>query len=181
MLSVNFDFDQLDITAVFSSTEQQLKLAYRRAMGKTIRWLSTRISRELGQKFDLPQRVFQVRAKRNIDGDVGRLWIGLNPIAATYLGKARQTKKGVSVRSHRFNGAFIAKMNSGHIGVFQRGQRQIKGGNVYYPLETVKAKMSTGTSNEIDINIRDYQSRATDYFKKTLEHELNYIMQKAAA
>jgi hypothetical protein len=181
MLAINVDFDHLDIVALFSATDQQIKLAYRRSMGKTIRWLSTRITRELGKKFDLPQRVFQVRAKRSFDNDMGSLWIGMNPIAANYLGQARQTKKGVSVRSHRFNGAFIAKMKNGHVGVFQRGARSIKNGKVYYPLETVKAKMTSGTSEEIDVNIRDYEARAADYFKRTFEHELTYIIQKAAA
>lgn len=181
MLAFNVDFDRFDIPAIFEATPAQIKQAYRRAMGKTIRWLSTRISRELGKQFDLPQRVFQVRTKRSFDNDSGHLWIGMNPIAASWLGKGRQTKKGVSVRSHRFDGAFITKMKNGHIGVFQRGDRSIKNGKVHYPLKTVAVKMNSGGSEEIDVSIAQYEARASDYFKKTFQHELNYIAQKAAA
>ncbi len=175
MLAVNLDFDRFDIPAIFEAKPTQIKQAYRRAMGKTIRWLSTRISRELGKQFDLPQRVFQVRTKRSFDNESGSLWIGMNPIAASWLGKSRQTRKGVSVRSHRFDSAFIAKMQNGHIGVFRRKtQRPL-------PLETVEVKMNSGGSEEIDFNIAQYEARASKYFQHTFEHELNYIVQKAAA
>ena len=147
MLAVNLTLDGFDIPAVFEATPEQIKQAYRRAMGKTIRWLSTRINRELGKQFDLPQRVFQVRTKRNFDNEMGSIWVGMNPIAANWLGKARQTKKGVSVRSHRFDGAFIAKMKNGHIGIFRRKT------NRPLPIETVTKKMSSGGSDEIDFNI----------------------------
>lgn len=181
MLAVNLDFDRFDIPEIFAAKPAQIKQAHRRAMGKTIRWLSTRVSRELGQQFDLPQRVFQVRAKRSFDHEYASLWIGLNPIAANWLGKARQTRKGVSVRSHKFNGAFIAKMKNGHIGVFQRGERRIRNGKVHYPLEKVAIKVNSGGSDEIESSLADYQGRATTYFQNTFEHELKYILNRAAA
>ena len=81
MLDINLQLDAFNIPALFQAKPAQIKKAHRRAMGKTLRWLNTRITRELGAQFDLPQRVFQVRAKKQFDADSGSLWIGLNPIA----------------------------------------------------------------------------------------------------
>lgn len=173
MLAVNLDFDRFDVAAIFEATPAQIKQAYRRAMGKTIRWLSTRVSRELGEQFDLPQRVFQVRTKRSFDSESGSLWIGLNPIAASWLGAARQTRKGVSVRKHRFDHAFIAKMKSGHLGVFRR--------KTHRPLPLEKVTVKLDGSAEINSNLSSYEVRASFYFKRSFERELNYIIQKAAA
>lgn len=181
MLNINLALDRFDIPAVFKSTPQQINLAYKRAMGKTLRWLQTRISRELADKFDLPMRVFQVRAKRSFDSDSGALWIGLNPIAAKWLGKGRQTKTGVSVRSHRLHGAFLAKMPNDHIGIFQRGEKTTRNGKVYYPLKTVMVMTDSGLSSEFVASLESYERRASAYFKKTFEHELNYILSKKAA
>lgn len=181
MLNINLDLDRFDIPAVFKATESQINLAYRRSMGKTLKWLQTRISRELADKFDLPMRVFQVRAKRRFDSEAGALWIGLNPIAAKWLGKGRQTKKGVSVRSHRFNGAFLAKMPNDHIGIFQRGQRTTRNGKVYYPLKTVMVMNDSGMSYEFMDSLETYERRASAYFKTVFEHELGYLLKKSKA
>ena len=174
MLDINLQLDAFNIPALFQAKPAQIKKAHRRAMGKTLRWLNTRITRELGAQFDLPQRVFQVRAKKQFDADSGSLWIGLNPIAAHWLGRARQTKKGVSVRKHRFAGAFIAKMSNGHIGVFKRSSSKS------LPIETVRAKIAEGSSADIEEYLERYKAQALPYFQRTFEHELNYIMDKAA-
>lgn len=181
MLDINLDLDRFDIPAVFKATNSQINLAYRRSMGKTLRWLQTRISRELADKFDLPMRVFQVRAKRSFDSESGALWIGLNPIAAKWLGKGRQTKTGVSVRSHRLNGAFLAKMPNEHIGIFQRGERTTRNGKVYYPLKTVMVMTDSGFSYDFSASLESYEKRASVYFKKTFEHELDYLLSKQKA
>jgi hypothetical protein len=175
MLAFKLELDQFDIRGIFEATTAQISTAQRRAIGKTIRWLSTRVSRELSQQFDVPQRVFQVRAKRSFDDVSGSLWVGLNPIAASWLGRARQTKLGVSVRSHRFGGAFIAKMHNGHIGIFQRSTDKA------LPIETVRAKLVEGTSADISAFLAGYEAQASQYYAKTFEHELNYILNKAAA
>lgn len=175
MLDFKLEFDRFDIPAIFEATPGQIKNAHRRAIGKTIRWLSSRISRELGQQFDLPQRVFQVRSKRSFDHESGSLWVGLNPIAASWLGKGRQTKTGVSVRSHRFKSAFMAKMANGHIGVFRRKTSKP------LPIEAVTVKVNSGGSGEIEASLTRYEDRASEFYAKTFEHELSYILSKNKA
>ncbi len=174
MLDIQLSLDVFDIPAIFAATPAQIKTAQRRAMGKTLRWLNTRITRELGSKFDLPQRVFQVRAKREFNADSGSLWVGLNPIAAQWLGKARQTKKGVSVRKHRFAGAFIARMKNGHVGVFKRSSSRA------LPIETVTAKVVENGSAEIEEALARYEKQAVAQYRRIFAHELQYIMDKAA-
>ncbi len=64
-------------------------------------------------------RVF-VRLPSGKGSEAGSVWIGGRPVPAQYLGTAVQTETGVQVGGRFFAEAFLARMRSGHIGVFQR-------------------------------------------------------------
>ena len=53
-------------------------------------------------------------------GKQGSIWFGSDPVPAEYVGQAVQTETGVSVGPHHLHGAFLARMPSGHVGVYQR-------------------------------------------------------------
>ena len=173
MQFMDIDFDSFDVPEFIHATDKQLKLAHRRALGRTLTWLSTRLNREIAAKYDLPQRVFKVRSKKKFDDDSGSLWIGLNPLVARYIGALRQTKKGVSVRSHRFAGAFLAKMPNGHVGVFERGERTIKDGKVHYPIKKVLVALNDGS--EEDKLLKKYESESSKYYEKVFRQQLQHI------
>ncbi len=92
-------------------SEQKLRLARYRTLRKLEAWASTHIARDLSDIADAKLKSLRSRLKTRVtqQGDKMSVWVGLNPIAAHRLGTARQTKRGVSVRSHRFKSAFMYK------------------------------------------------------------------------
>lgn len=57
------------------------------------------------------------KTKRDPEGSV---WLGAQPVDADLLGVALQTDEGVLVSGYELPGAFIAQMQSGHVGIFYR-------------------------------------------------------------
>lgn len=118
---------------------EQVKRASHTAMRRSLKWGVTRLGRMVSEHHDIPQKVLRGRSanpenagKRNADRirvrnpvftakePKGYIWLGTNPIAAGYIGRLRQLKTGARVKGHRFSGAFIATMKSGHQGIFRR-------------------------------------------------------------
>ncbi len=172
-LSINIDVNNLDLASQVGATSKQIKDAYNRAVMRTINFISTRVARELSQALDVPQRTLKFRMMKRIDraNNFGYLWIGLNPVDTAYLGKARQTKIGVSVRKHRLEGAFIATMPNGKIGVYKRKTEK--------PLPLEKVRLNILETAGIEEIITRYQRQAERYFEKQFTHELNYIKSKS--
>lgn len=103
--------------------------AKRRALRETAKWAGKQSVAELARRNRLPQKTL-TRGRR---GKAGRMrwtitptdanvWVGTQPIKASYLGNLRQTQQGVSAGRpvRRFPGAFLATLRSGHTGVFER-------------------------------------------------------------
>ena len=97
------------------------------------RTVENRVSREM----DIPKSAFVRAAKRkgarvfawrSKSEGVGKIWIGYARIKATYVGGAtttgwgrlRQEDWGASARSYFFPGSFLARMKSGHRGIYSR-------------------------------------------------------------
>ncbi len=67
------------------------------------------------------ERLKLIRAKRRtLSAHIVALLAG---IKAVKLGTPRQTRRGVAVKRHRFPGAFVARMPSGHKAEFKRKGR----------------------------------------------------------
>jgi hypothetical protein len=99
--------------------------AARRAINKTLGWVNSKGLRAIAAEHGIPLKTLRGRRRvsmRRATGQSlsGRIWFGLAPIKAVYLGTPRQTKSGVRVGGLTFPGAFIATMPSGHLGVFKR-------------------------------------------------------------
>lgn len=87
--------------------------AQRRAINKTLRWLSTHIARAVGKQERIAVKAVRQRLRSYpITGGAmrGKLWFGINPLEASRAGRPRQTKAGVSVGSRRYQGAFFKKV-----------------------------------------------------------------------
>ncbi|RMR04626.1 hypothetical protein ALP92_04453, partial [Pseudomonas syringae pv. primulae] len=82
--------------------------AQRRAINKTLRWLRTHIAREVGRQERIAVAAVRQRLRAYpASGSAmrGKLWFGLDAISASRIGRARQTRSGVSVAGRRYQGA----------------------------------------------------------------------------
>jgi hypothetical protein len=87
--------------------------AQRRAINKTLRWLSTHIARAVGRQERIAVAAVRQRLRAypvSGSGNSGKLWFGLNAIEASRIGPVRQNGSGVSVAGRRFQGAFHKKV-----------------------------------------------------------------------
>lgn len=101
----------------FGASEQDLRKAYSRALGKTSRALRTQARKDLRQGLKLRAaavlnarlQIKRIKAsKRGLGGAM--LWAGTNDMAATsFKGRPRQGATGASVGDMQFPGAFVAR------------------------------------------------------------------------
>ena len=115
---------------------RETRIAANVAIRKTVNFASRQIAKGVSARDDVTQRSltgagisgkarrlykrFPTRAKPQSEGSV---YLGYNPIKSGYVGAIRPWKRGQTprVRSHRFRGAFVATLPSGHRGIFRRG------------------------------------------------------------
>lgn len=181
---------EMDLGHELAELEEQLRLSFpqvqkavTRALKKTAKWIETHSKRELGTALSLPQRIFSVRFHHSYKLKSGEravsVWFGLNPIAISQLGKAKQHSTGVRVGRYNFDGAFIATMKSGHEGVFKRKSSS----------NTRREKRPDGQWTELPIEeerfsiediaqpiVERYYVRAEARFKEILQQEINFAL-----
>ncbi|EJB5271367.1 TPA: phage tail protein [Vibrio parahaemolyticus] len=191
---VNFSKELQRVSAKIAATPKQLEKAGQRAIKKTMRWMYSRAAREISQLTGIPQKALKFRFSLKTVGKgaeaVTILWIGISPVLAEKAGKARQTKKGVSLKKHRYEGAFVADMYGYDSAVWIRASR-----NHSQYTTTGKARKANPNSlpahlrgrfpvQHIAIDIADpatqalkrLESRVPDEFRKKLDQELNYVV-----
>ncbi len=193
-VEMNFSRAIRDITARIEATPQQLSKASDRAMKKTIRWLSGRVARELSQQLGITQKYLKKRllvrtAGKGMD-QVHILWLGAMPLAAEQAGKARQTRKGVTVGQRKYEGAFYRSIYNADENVWIRSSRN-QGYTTLsqssrkpssrqlapeyagrFPVQRLGVEIET-IAAEI---FRRLDRRAIDRFNTLFEQELNYAV-----
>lgn len=128
-----------------NATNAELARASRRAINKTLSWVRTHGRRAIARESGVPmkalrQRIFVTPATDHTQH--GSVWFGIAPIKAIYIGTAYQTRSGVTVGRHSFPGAFLARMPSGHRGVFKRvGRARLPIKEATVSLEASRAAM----------------------------------------
>lgn len=203
-LEMNFAREITRATAAIQATPKQIEVASQRALKKTIRWLSSRIAREIGQALNVPQKSFKrrlsVKAVGRGSDQVHILWLGVAPLAAELVGRPRQTKQGVSVGKHRFQGAFykdvygdgasvwIRKSRAAALGLkLPQWGRKSRGGDSRFmdyggPNDSSNRGRFPVMRVSIDIEsvaaeiFRRYDRRAIDRFSTVIDQELNYAV-----
>ena len=108
------------ITAAASAAPEKIAIAQRRAITTIVRWVKKQASSEIASAVGTTQTLLKNRfATRTKDGIA---WVGLNQLEVSKrrFRTLRQTPTGVTAGNHTFPRAFVAKMQSGHLGAFQR-------------------------------------------------------------
>lgn len=103
-------------------TPKAIAKAQRRTINKTLRWLRTHVGRAVA----LQERIAVASVRQRLraypvgSNGQGKLWFGLDPIAASRAGRARQTRTGVSVGGRRYQGAFFKNVYGGRPDIWIR-------------------------------------------------------------
>jgi Prophage minor tail protein Z (GPZ) len=150
----------------FKALPKQAERAEKRAISKTTTKARSELVKDVARQNDITQKVIrQFRSVRKISRSrlTGIAWLGYKPIKASYVGRPRQTKRGARVRRFFFEGAFVATMPTGHVGVFKRkGKERLPIAEQVIELQQVAGSAAA---------VRD---RMGDEFIKRFRQELNF-------
>jgi hypothetical protein len=172
--------------------------AQRRAINKTLRWLATQIARAVGRQERIAVAAVRQRLRAYpVSGGAnsGKLWFGLNAMEASRIGRARQSRSGVSVAGRRFQGAFFKKVYGNSADVWIRtGSKHFRADD--YPDSDVsravgassgwiaehdnrfplaKAKVSLEQARP---HFESWVRKADEHLVHVLQQELNFEVQK---
>ena len=177
--------------------EQQTNRAVASALNRVASQGKTVASRTIRQRYRIKKSQLDKRMGQSRAGAKhlqARIWTSGSPLPVS-LFKYRQTKKGVKVsilgKQNVIPGAFVAKMKSGHTGVFARGRYSAKGfefrkkrinyGHKKYakdlPISTLYTA-SEGTMFGQPVVIEPVIGKIEAMLPVRIEHELNYLLSK---
>ena len=151
------------------ATESQIKKASVRALNKTALWLKGKSVKALSEQSGVQQKHLRKRLqviKANSRSLKAFVLANTMGVKASRLGKMKQTAQGVRVGKHSFDGAFIAKMPTGHTGVFKRKTKQ------RLPIKEMFVPLDSGVITDLA------DSEAGSQFRHYLKHELRWAMKK---
>jgi len=181
-LLVNTDEVEL-VAQEFGATMRQIDVARIRALNKSLRWARGRLIRALGAEARVVLKVIRQRVKlykASRRDPSGRIWVGLEPLSANRLGKARQLKRGgVRAGRHLFGDAFLAKPpGQNNLTVFARTgddpRKMTKGryeGKKREPIEKVELDLDSGENRRL---VDEWFDKVHERFQKTFVQEIKY-------
>ena len=147
-----------------------LQNAWRRTLRKTSNWIKSQTAKAVSKETKIPQKLLRRRLYFFLRSrDTGKVWLGLNAIEAHRLGNPRQTRRGVTVGRHRFEGAWMMKKAAPVGPVYRRK------GKGRMPYEMVKQDWS----GQGEAAFRDAAMRAEERLMVVLRQEVNYEIHKA--
>lgn len=160
-----------EVIASFGALPAQIARAEKRAVNKVTRWLAKGALKDIAASVGVAQKILDDRVRRLDHGynglAAGLVWFGLNPVAITKrrFGTLTQTPAGAKAGRLSFDGAFVARMPSGHIGAFRRrGRARLPIDHESLPLD------STAHRAMIDA----WANRAEARLETVMGQELNY-------
>ena len=164
----------------FGVDEAAFKRAQVRALNKTVRWMSGKFARYLQDELRsqeqllltqslLKKRMRQALAKGS--SLQANLWIGLYNLPLIRLGRGRKSGSGYRVKSRQVEGGFLARMPSGHEGIYYRRGRARLG------IKESEISLRGAASSVF----RRLLPLAEAELDKKLRQELNYEMHRAGA
>jgi len=165
----------------FGASMKQMEAAEVRALNKTVNWLRSKAVQSVSKEMKVAaklvrQRIAAFKATRR--KRYGKVWAGLQPIAAHRLGAAKQTRKGVRAGRHSFDGAFVRTTENGKLTVFQRTgepkRRMSKGryaGKMREPIERVELDLDQQAVTDA---LDELFGQAQQRFFTVLKQELKY-------
>lgn len=170
MLAVHVSADELyAVQRTLNATNAQVDRAALRAVNKTIVWARSQGGRRLAREHDLPLKSLRPRMRlfKASPGDLrGTAWFGVRPIKAIYAGSPQRSGTGTKVRKHFFASGFVARMPSGHRGVFKRR------GKSRLPIEEQTIPLRTASAILGDV-ARDAPARLRTVYAQEINYEVN--------
>ncbi|WP_346396592.1 phage tail protein [Pseudomonas syringae] len=169
--------------------------AQRRAINKTLRWLRTHIARAIGRQERIAVTAVRQRLRAypvTAGAMRGKLWMGLDAMSASRIGRARQSRTGVTVAGRRYQGAFLKTVYGGSPDIWIRtaskhfdasdyeqtrqGKRRsgfIEENGSRFPLAKAKVSLE-GARPHFD----EWVKRADARLIEILKQEFNFELQK---
>lgn len=160
-------------------SKKAVPMATARAINKMGTTAERQTAKDVGKAENVPQKIIRQRItaiKKSSARDLRRrVRLRRFDIPAVLLGKARQTRRGVSVRQRRFNGAFLADGSKG-FGKY-RPSRHRQGGRAYqdtslrsqqvlqrtgkgrYPLQVVTVPIEKPITEQFERNVTQAYAR----------------------
>lgn len=119
-MSLHFEVDidraVKELTEGFVDKEAEIRRAVNRAERKFTQWAMRQIFQIVSRASDVPQKILKERHRiqagkvKTPNGEIGNIWVGLNPIFADQLGRPVKTDVGVKIgKFGEFYHAFIIK------------------------------------------------------------------------
>lgn len=156
---------------------EQVERAERRAVSKTLKWAGRFVATTLSHQNRVPLKALtkggasgsgkriRFHLPRGFENE-GSVWIGTQPVKASYVGKVRQLKKGARSGAHFFERAFVASMKSGHAGIFKRlGKSRL-------PIREQSIKLNQA-GNAVKAAQRFIPTRLTKLLAQEINYEVN--------
>lgn len=170
-MDFEIDLSGLDrMRQAVGATEKIAETSLLMSLKRTQRWLTTHIGRAVAKEAKLPVRAIKARIRLRIPqkGNIeARIWIGLDPMAASRAGKPRQTRAGVTVGKHQFAHAFLI-----------RGTRVVRRtGRNRFPIETARIPVAPSYQAVVAKAWPDGQQ----YFLDEFERQMRWRMERLAA
>lgn len=167
MIAVNVDAAEFySVQRTLNATNAQIDRAAVRSVNKTLSWVAGQGRRAIAGAHDLPLKTLKGRVrigKASGGHPKGSAWFGTRPIKAVYAGSPVQSLGGAKVRSHFFPGAFVARMPTGHLGIFKRRSQ------ARLPIEEQMIRL-----RESQAILDGIANRAPDRLRTLYAQELNY-------
>ncbi|EKO3392590.1 phage tail protein [Vibrio fluvialis] len=160
-------------------SKRAVPVATARAINKMSTMAERQTAKDVAKSENMPQKLVRQRIaaikKSNARDLRRRVRLRRSDVPAVQLGKVRQTRRGVSVRQRRFNGAFLADGSKG-FGKY-RPARHRQGGRAYqdtslrsqqvlqrtgkgrYPLQVVTVSIEKPITEQFERNVTQAYAR----------------------
>lgn len=155
------------------ASDKQVEIASARALNKTALWLRTQTTREVSKQKRIPQKLIRERLqilranRKQLTAFIKAKLYGIRP---EKLGTIRQTKKGTQVKSHTFDGAFVAQMpKAEQASIYKRKSK------ARLPIRSMRIPIAD-ESEQVMEQLLD--QKMMERFETLFYHELKYLLQK---
>ncbi|MEL6113761.1 phage tail protein [Photobacterium sp. SP02] len=151
----------------FKHLPDELNKAVRRAIRSVNNWFKAVTMAELGFELNIEAKSFRTRFRVYQSGRTSKLWVGVRKIGVHRLGKPVQTKSGVQVGEHFFDGAFINPMDSDQLLVFRRTMKGRKS------IQLVTMDISDQAEEIIDSYLPELNRKFEEHFHREFRYVLS--------
>lgn len=195
MISVDIRSDVARLTRNLEAFEREaIPKALSRSLNRTAEQARTQASREIRTHYYVSARAISraIKIIRAREREPTAAVEGTGPPLPLVAFGARPTKRGVSVavkRGHRklIRGAFIARMKSGHLGVFGRGEyvggkfiprlKRLRRGGNDLPITELKT-IGVPVAMRSRAVLRAVEAKIRQVFPSILERELRFYISR---